>query len=134
VAHQVRPVIYLAGKTSDRFRLRRVKRALDAVGYNVCASWLAKAMDYADARCTPEHMRAEAPRDLHEVRECDIFVIDTLSETVTGGRESELGMAIAFGKRLWRVGPARQVFHHDVHESWTSWKKCLRELRGRTAR
>lgn len=123
--------VYLAGKTSALRRLRRVRARLRRSGLRVSSGWLDSAYDYGDPRCTPEHLRSEAPRDRVEVRRCGLFILDTIDESTSGGRDVELGMALAHGKRFWLVGPRRNVFHHLAARHFADWRACARALRAR---
>jgi len=49
--------------------------------------------------------------DMADVSRCDIFVELSGDDKSHGGRSTELGMAIAWGKKVFVYGPYEQVFH-----------------------
>jgi hypothetical protein len=59
-----------------------------------------------------EGMSAGLPeKDEADVRAADFLVILTGDTLTRGGRHTEMGIAIALGKRTFCVGPMEQVFH-----------------------
>lgn len=152
--------IYLAGKYDmSKERLRAVRETLRSMGFVVTSSWLdetatesfggssmPESSDASDAK-----MRANAIRDMREVLDADVFLLDTLDESASGGREVELGLAMAtfLGDLSLRldgddlelldhehggdyckttlqiVGPKRNIFHHLAHFHYENWDEAL---------
>ena len=123
--------IYIAGKFSARYRLRPYKTVLEGLGYTVSSSWLDQPEDVGPSSMPKNHVLAiqEAQRDLIEVRQANIFLLDTLDESNTGGREVELGYALHNDyMKVIIVGPLRNVFHTIVTEHYNTWEDCLSAL------
>lgn len=126
--------IYVASKFSSRYRLRPIKFKLQQLGFNVLSDWIDNnpldetlGGDYDSIGNHPDASHYIAERDISQVLECDIFIIDTQDVSQTGGRECELGMALMAGKQLvFRVGPIRNVFHaHKSIRVVKSWEEML---------
>mgnify|MGYP001578042703 CR=1 FL=1 len=130
--------IYTAARFSDRARLRAARDRMFQMGHECTASWL-------DEVAKPETMTIEvfnkklAIKDFTEISAADIIVVDTLEPLITvaetssgGGREVELGFALGqwHRKEVWRVGPARNVFHQLVDRAFADWDECLEALDG----
>ena len=126
--------IYLAGKYTSQERLRGARADLQALGYNVVASWLDETA--TDANASAETMLANARRDIEEVKAADTLILDTLDESATGGREVELGVALAtdmpvalplhhITTTISLVGPKRNIFHRCAHFQYADWDECL---------
>ena len=113
-------LVYAAGKFSAQARLREEARLLEDLdpSIEVVSSWL---WSTEPDEAPPEARAGYAERDLGEIREADVLILDTLDESNTGGREVELGYAIATGKKLSLVGPPRNVFHNLLKGQYASW-------------
>ena len=129
--------LYIASKFSTRYRLRPIKFKLQQMGFAVLSDWIDNnpldetiGGDYDSIGNYPDASHEIAARDITQVLECDIFIIDTQDISSTGGRECELGMALMAGKQLiYRVGPIRNVFHaHKSIEPFKTWEDLLPEL------
>jgi len=105
---------YVAGHYHSRRRLRHVADRLSARGVEIISTWLTRA-DVDDEQ-------QEAETDLAEVRKARLFLLDTEDESITGGREVELGYALACGARTVRIGPQRNIFHHLVDAAYPTWE------------
>ena len=113
--------IYLSAKITAQARLRPIRARLRALGYQCESSWL----DELDAAypVEPARARAKALRDFAEIECADVFILDTLDESTTGGREYEAGYAQRSGDaHIWRVGPVRNVFHELADEVFETWE------------
>lgn len=66
-----------------------------------------------------------ALRDMREIREADLLIIDTVDVTERGGREWEIGYAQALGKPIVKVGPNRNVFHQFIPRTLKDWDEAL---------
>lgn len=126
--------IYIAGKFSSRYRLQPIKFKLQQLGFKVLSDWIDNnpldetiGGDYDSIGNHPDASHEIAERDLVQVKEAHIFIIDTQDVSATGGRECELGMALMGAKPyIFRVGPIRNVFHaHKAIRPYTSWEKLL---------
>ena len=126
--------VYIASKFSSRHRMRPIKFKLKQLGFDMLSDWIDNnpldetiGGDYDSIGNHPDASHAIAQRDLEQVLECDIFIIDTQDISSTGGRECELGMALmAPTPRIFRVGPIRNVFHaHKNIVVYKSWEDLL---------
>ena len=119
-------MIYLSAKVTAQARLRPIRTRLRVLGYECESSWLDE--EDAEYPVEPTRARAKALRDFAEIARADVFILDTLDESVTGGREVEAGYALRDfhlggpGTYLWRVGPARNVFHELADEVFETWE------------
>lgn len=129
--------IYIASKFSSRHRMRPIKFKLKQLGFDVLSDWIDNnplddtlGGDYDSIGNNPEASHAIAERDLVQVTQCDIFIIDTQDVSSSGGRECELGMALMISTpRICRVGPIRNVFHaHKDIRVFTSWEDLIPAL------
>src|SRR5678815_4799579 len=93
--------VYIAGKYEARSRLIEWRGRLKALGHEVLSTWLDEMpkRDEVDA----DYMHKAATRDLAEIASADLFILDTIDESNTGGREVEYGYAYVKGLDLWIV-------------------------------
>ena len=116
--------VYIAGKWEARERLQAIAQELRVHGYRVTSSWL----DHPLAQgYLVDNGVDEGVKDLDEIDASNVFVLDTLDEGATGGREVELGYALAEGSNrlLIIVGPSRNIFHSMVAIQFGSWDDVL---------
>lgn len=126
--------IYIGSKFSSRYRLRPIKFKLQQLGFYVLSDWIDNnplddtlGGDYDSIGNHHDASHDIAQRDLDQVAECDIFIIDTQDVSSTGGRECELGMALmTLTPLIYRIGPIRNVFHaHKKILAYKSWEELL---------
>ena len=125
--------VYIASKFHSRHRLMPMRKRLEDLGFEVLSNWMlndpevdpSNANDSLGNNLEQSQMMAE--RDHLEVDACHIFIIDTTDESLTGGREVELGYAMKAAKACYRIGPIRNVFHALVYGS-SNWDQLLRHL------
>ena len=77
---------------------------------------------------TPKECLAYANRDYSEVLQSELLIVDTVDVNDRGGREVEVGLALAFGLGVWVVGPRRNVFHYLVNQQFSTWEETLEQL------
>ena len=103
--------IYLAGRFDDQAQLRLVRDMLVGLGHTVTSRWLSEdAADWTGEFETHGHELAE--RDLEDIDEAEVLLLDTTGENKTNGRLVEFGYAIGRGMAVGVVGPKRNVFHY----------------------
>ena len=116
--------VYIAGKWEARVRLRAMAGALRVGGYHVTSSWLDRPESdlYVIADGT-----TQAPLDLDEIDQSNIFILDTLDENKTGGANVEFGYALAHSadRLLILVGPQRNIFHTLAAIRFEDWLDAL---------
>jgi len=121
---------YIAGKFSSRHRLRLMRDRVRALGYEVACTW----MDHEDDDYPVPRDRAvkEAHRDLNEIVAAQVFVLDTLDESATGGREVEFGVFLSRinedAAHTILIGPVRNVFHELSDHRCRDWPEALEIL------
>lgn len=125
--------IYIASKFESAQRIRREAAQLQAKGHRIVSTWTNEVVSREEAEIIPSYRQQAARRDIDEVCDADLFIIDTLDESNTGGREVELGLV--FGRQalhgpprpceLLRVGPVRNIFHTLIPE--TTWAHVHKE-------
>ena len=125
--------IYIASKFHSRYRLRPIKKQLQALGFTVTSKWMDPdfnidpSTDVDSLGANLEASKAEAESDSIEIEHSDIFIIDTQDISESGGREVELGMAMRDGCHLFRVGPIRNAFHAMV-DGYAAWEVLIPHL------
>lgn len=134
--------VYLAGFFDTRERLVGIRRQFIAAGYAVTSSWLdeapenqpkgAKTLTEAESNSnfafTQEDLLHYAERDFADVVGSDMLIVDTLDVTPRGGREVEVGIALALNKPVIVVGPERNVFHKLAIQHYTGWGDAMADL------
>ena len=121
--------LYIASFFDTRQRLRPYAEQLWHKGHEIVSSWL-------NETAKPAHMSKDefwkklAIKDLAEIKQADLLIIDTVDITPRGGREVELGFALAHfqTKSTWLVGPVRNVFHELVDRRFDSWEDVVEAL------
>lgn len=117
--------VYIAGWFGSQKRLQVERDRLQEYGYVVTSSWLNESVkDPTKIGVTdllPESNQLLAAKDFWEITESDVFIVDTIDVSDRGGREVELGYALAHKIPVIVIGPRRNVFHfllRDVYETW----------------
>lgn len=120
--------IYIAGKYEARARLIEWRGRLIGLGHEVTSTWLDETIKREES--TPAYDVAAAQRDIEAIQGSDLFILDTLDLSVTGGREVEYGIAYLRGCDLWVVGPRRNIFHQLADKHFIDWPDAINEFRG----
>ena len=122
--------IYLASRYSRRVELCDYRSQLEQLGHSVTSRWLngkhqlsrdglrigAVGEEYVEAGSDREaaELRAFfAEEDMEDVRTADLVIAFTefpRAKASRGGRHVELGMALAWSKPVYLVGPRENVF------------------------
>ena len=115
--------IYLAARYSRLTEIREYADKLKAWGHDVTSDWMYGELDHAPSG---EEWANPAIRDKRQVKESDVliaFTEDSNESFVRGSRHVELGMAIAWEKRVIIVGPRENVFCYlpECHEMYDFW-------------
>jgi nucleoside 2-deoxyribosyltransferase len=117
--------IYIAGWFGSQKRLQKEKHWLEQRGHVVTSSWLNEKVDDPTKITTtdllPESNQLLAAKDFWEIAESELFVIDTGDVSDRGGREVELGYALALKIPVVLVGPRRNVFHYLIRKVYAEW-------------
>ena len=128
--------IYIGGKLSDRPRLHEIRKRIWEAGHEVVSTWIDEGGDYSTGYGGEKAVKI-ALRDMCQISNADLFILDTLSPLSLGGgggREWEFGFASGqFQHKItWRVGPINSSFHALVDKAFENWDdalKCLAEER-----
>ncbi len=146
--------IYLAGRYGRRVELCGYREQLRALGCIVDAVWLngehqvgsdgnpigeagEKVVEGRDLDCeASKQLRTKfALEDMEDVRMCNVLIAFTEmpdAKASRGGRHVELGMAIAWGKRVIVVGPRENIFCHlPKVVQYDSWEECFKDIEGK---
>jgi len=120
--------VYIAGKYEARARLIEWRGRIIALGHTVSSTWLDETANREDV--SPEYEKAAALRDIEEICNADLFILDEWNVSNSGGREVEFGVAYLRGCDLWIVGPKRNIFHTLADRIFESWPEAVNYLRG----
>lgn len=116
--------IYIAASFASSERIYEMAEALEEKGYIVTGVWFQPHDPIEklwDSNFGGRIAEAMALRDLDAIRRADIFIIDTLDTSTTGGRNCELGYALALEKRIILIGEPTSVFFSLARESYLTW-------------
>lgn len=117
---------YIAARFEQRIQLKPVRDTLVNMGIQVTSSWLDEPVTENFESLTAELSRKLAIRDLAEIKEADVFIIDINEEAPRGGREVELGWALAHLKEVWLVGEKpRNIFQCLGDRHYENWAQLL---------
>jgi nucleoside 2-deoxyribosyltransferase len=107
--------VYIAADYARKDEVRALAEALEGRGVKCTSTWAFMPSDQEGGvgatATSPGYAAAMAAQDLDDVGSSDAFVQLTTGEYCRGGRQVELGMAMALGKRVIVVGPREHVFH-----------------------
>lgn len=131
--------VYLASYFDTRSRLLPIRDALTRSGLVITSRWLDEPHQATGAATLNEAVAASttfkhsdlmeyAERDYNDIYDSDVLVLDTLDITPRGGREVEFGLALAWYKPCYVVGPERNVFHKMAFGRWDTWDEALEKL------
>lgn len=95
------------------------------MGHECDCVWLDVAEDYP---VPPEEAYLESYRNIRELEKATLFILDTIDESITGGREVEFGIALHRGIKRWRIGPIRNIFHTLTQKDFNTWEEVLKAL------
>lgn len=109
-------LIYIAARYSRRREAVKLAKQLESRGHTVTARWLEG--DHRLPREADENRASRwsklATDDFEDVEGCDVLIF--LSEpkdgsSTRGGRHVEVGLALAWGRRVIIVGRRENIFH-----------------------
>src|SRR5277367_3461579 len=109
--------IYLASRFSRQREMRAIRDRIVAMGHEVNSRWLEEEYEssgHGSSQAPPEHHEKWAKYNYQDVLLCDTMVnfTEPPNSCGRGGRHVELGLALAWGKRLIVVGHRENVFHN----------------------
>ena len=113
--------VFLAGSYNAKEALKAVRDRINAIpGFRVQTSWLDEDLGSKEET---------AARNLEEIGDSDVFILDTLLPPTTGGYHVELGAAFCTGAVTYRVGPARNLYHTLTMHEVPDWESLYTRLR-----
>jgi hypothetical protein len=131
--------IYIASQYSRRLEMAAYVETLTILGHSVTSRWVSGAHESPipdDALHLPEHRAvaaAFATEDWEDIQAAHLVLAFTeppLPFASRGGRHVEAGMALAWGKLLWIVGPLENVFYAlPGVRHFATWPLCLEALK-----
>ena len=114
-------VVFLAGSYDSKDALKLVRDKINAIPkFRVQASWL-------DGDIGSEE--EIAVKNLNEVGDADVFILDTFLPSTTGGYHVELGAAFCTGAVTYRVGPVRNIYHRLTMHEVQDWESLYTRLK-----
>lgn len=111
--------IYLAADYARKHEMRDCRGIIETLGHKVVSRWIDNPDELEDIGIggTPitdgnHTQRAQhASYDWNDIHDADMVVLFTTGNLTRGGRHTEFGMALAWGKRVVIIGPREHVFH-----------------------
>jgi nucleoside 2-deoxyribosyltransferase len=103
------PRVYLAGSWKDIVPMGKLKQQFIAAGIDVISDWTERE---ADEDQTLVSRQNAALLDFEQVRQCNTLVI--VNAMKSEGKASEMGMALALGKRVILIGPRDTNVFYDL--------------------
>jgi hypothetical protein len=107
--------MYLAGRYERRHELSEYAEALRRFGHEVTSEWLLGKHEAINNSASPSERDEWANDDIADIFNADMLVLFTDKPgdaAVSGGKDTEFGIAMARRKRLAIVGPRRNIFHY----------------------
>lgn len=122
--------IYTAAKFKQRLEIKKWTEELWLAGFVITSSWLNETI-------RPTHIthhdfwKKMAIKDLCEISEADILILDTTMPTETGGKEVEFGYALGRFQNKMQIiiGPYMNVFHTLCDKHFETWPECIEWLK-----
>ena len=109
-----RPTVFLCASFSRKNEMNELRKLLKKRNYKVVSRWVTRR-GYGDAVELGDWERAmrEAVEDKFDVLKAERFVMFTPQHNYVskGGRDTEVGIALAAGKDIIIVGERRNVYH-----------------------
>lgn len=128
--------IYLAATFSRAEEMREYREQLAKEGHSVRARWIDShekmfgVMKSEEVMRHPEKARQSAQEDIADILTCDIVILFTDMPSTTGGRHTEFGMALAFGKKIVIVGQRENIFQAAKGISqYNTWEDMIKMVR-----
>ena len=121
--------VYVAARYGRREEMLEFANELTEIGWLVTSRWVLGAHGSDDGNTT--RWGEYADDDVADMRAARWFILFTESEPVTrGSRLTELGYALAWGKKVIIVGPRENIFCHlpEIYRQYNSKQDLLREL------
>lgn len=116
--------VYMAGPFNQRPFLRKMRERLWQMGHEVTARWLDEP-NKPPFILQESFERQTAIKDLCDISESDLLILDLRNPSTTGGRLIEYGFALARQKAVWVIGKSDSIFFRLADLRFNSWRDCL---------
>jgi len=121
--------IYVASYYDTKERIKPFVAKLKDIGHVITSSWTEEPHETdEDVGLTDGLRKYYAWRDLEEVEDAELLLLDTFDVNPRGGREFEAGYAFGLGLEVWLIGPERSIFHKYLRVRFESWPEAIRAL------
>lgn len=122
-------LVYVGGSFTGRHRLAKECAKLETYGFKTLSLWM-NDEDFIERAWDKDFggpvAQAMALRDVHAILDAELFIVDTLEPSTTGGRYAELGFALAraIDKKIHiiHIGPPTNIFETLVRERYETWE------------
>jgi nucleoside 2-deoxyribosyltransferase len=118
--------IYVAASFNSRDRIRDEIEELEEIGHVITGVWFQEEDPIEklwDGNFGGRVAEVMALRDFNAIERAEVMIIDTLDPSTSGGRNVELGWALAKGKRIILVGPPTTIFFALIRETYDTWEE-----------
>ena len=115
-------IVFIAGSFAARRRLQTYRQKLRDLGYTVSSSWLDEPIETWPA---VEQSKAQAIRDLQEIKVADAFILDTIDCTTMGNSYIEFGFALGRMMPKYIIGPRRNHYLLIGARQFETWEDFL---------
>ena len=112
--------VYIAAHFPLREKMRWIRSCLAPFDVFVTSSWL----DQPDGEIPKAQWEIVALKDLEDIDDADVLIVDTTTVSETGGRDFEAGYALS-NMPFIVVGPERSVFHSLADKIFADWNQCI---------
>ena len=119
--------IYIAARYSRKDEMKRHAQELWDMGHWITSQWIWRNEDDEDE----VSWRGYAEEDMIDLLKASTLIqfSDEQYTPQRGGKHVELGMAVAWHKRIYIVGPKENVFHCLLQcKRFDSWEECVESL------
>lgn len=100
-------IIYIAASYPRKAEAQQLATVLFLRGHFIASRWHREG----PKKDNPALWPTDCLRDLVDLDACDVLLEITGDNLTRGGRHTEIGIALAAGKRTILAGPREQVFH-----------------------
>lgn len=119
--------VYLAADFARRSEICGYGIRTEQRGHTVTAQWLKKDTDSSKPGVTDEQRLLWATMEREDVRTSSVFILFTTGQLTRGGRQTEWGMAVAYGvPKLFIVGPQEHLFQCFATYRFDNFSELLR--------
>ena len=103
--------VYIACPFNERDEAKRVRDILLTKGITSTSRWIDTHLTELDLLSDADRER-EALADIADVQRAEEFVYIAKGQSTSGGRDIELGYALAEGMKVWFIGEPFSIFHY----------------------